>query len=109
MAEASASGSSSTCHAEPCTAASGSAHMVPMHKGTAHLELAQASIAQHVSHLETSHGSSSGVIDMITRWVAHAAVWRIIDHLALPVVIAVGVAAVVFMIARSRRRSRARD
>ncbi|WP_138418791.1 hypothetical protein [Sinomonas gamaensis] len=75
-----------------------------MQKLTSHLDLATASVAHLVS--QASHDTSSGVFDMIARWVAHAALWRIMGSLGLPAAIAVGVAAVLFMVHRSRRRNR---
>jgi hypothetical protein len=74
--------------------------MVLMIEATAPL----MSIALHASTLQTSYGSSTGVFDMIARWVAHAAVWRVMDSLGLPLAIAFGAAAVVFMVYRNRKR-----
>lgn len=82
-----------------------SAHMVGMMKMTNVLDHA-ATVAQHATYPMATHGSSNGIFDMIARWVAHAAVWRVMDHLPIVAAVAVGVAAVVFLVVRSRRRSR---
>jgi len=61
-----------------------------------------------MEHLLNHHHHGGRLGDMIAGWVAHAAIWDLIRHLPLPVVILVGIVAIgaMWFGRRSARKTR---
>ncbi len=50
-----------------------------------------------------AHHHSAGVGDTLTRWVAHAAIWRLVSRLPFWLLLIVGAVALAGMFARQRK------